>query len=152
MTLWRYDALRRDPLTARRIPVTSMRPLHSYLLAVHKESRHRPTEREVKILIEFIEEKKQRVFTAEERRLMGSCPFDTHPGVTTVVVHKYAPDDWGYRLASWPTSVFTPTSPKTERTIGPWPLVELLDRINEGSERQFTSWTAWKNGHPEVFV
>lgn len=151
MTLWRYDADRRDPLTRHRIPVTSMRPLYSYLLAFHKESPHRPSAVETEMMRHFIDEKKHRLFTGEEQRLMASCPFDTHPGITAVIVHKYRPDDWGYRLATWPTSVFTPSSPRSPRFDGPLSLAALLDRINCASARQAESWDAWKNDHPEVF-
>lgn len=154
MTLWKYDADQRDPLARLRIPVTSMRPLYSYLAAFHKESVHRPTEKETAMLVSFIEERKQNQYTGAERGRMSALPFDLNPGINTIVFHKYATADWGYRRRGWQIgSSFTPPSPHVAtRFLGPLTLEQVMDLIQQGTNgTPEQSWLDWKEAHPEVF-
>lgn len=152
MTRWKYDVNPADPLVEHRIPVTSMWPVLPYLAVLHKESPHRPTDRETQQLARFIEMVKL-TFSQVERAGMDGEKFDFHPRARTVVFHKYRTRDWGYRRASWGSRGFAPPSPHVAtRAVGPLSLVGVMDLIySDALGNVDESWIMWKEAHPATF-
>ena len=151
MTLHRYDADLADPLAELRIPVTRWYPVHAYIAAFDRDSPHRPTSDEAAMLASFIEQYKTCWCPSALWTRMDGEPFDVDPVRNTVVLHKYAPDDWGYRYRSWSVPRFAPPSPRTvNRLLGPWSLIDVLDYIH-GGVATAQVWADWKAAHPDVF-
>ncbi len=150
MTRWKYDADENDALRILRIPVTGQWPMYHYLAAFHKESPHRPTQREAYILASFIEYLKSRV-PPDERARMDKEPFDIRSWGATHIFHKYQHDDWGYRRSSW-GQPFSPPSPAMKnRMVGPKTLLQLLHGLNWDDEDDVIRWATWMAAHPGVF-
>lgn len=151
MTRWKYDADQRDPLVSLRIPVTSMWPAFGYFAVFDRRSPQRPTRAEALMIASYIEYYKYRWYPEHLRDQLGELPFDIDPGVHSVIFHKYAVGDWGYRRSNWRLgSVFTPPSPRVgTRTIGPLTLLQLLDLVHDPDPGQ--SWVVWKGAHPDIF-
>lgn len=148
MTVWKYDTDPRDPLAGLRIPSTSKWPLSGYIAAFHRDSPHRPTTAESRMIASYIEEHLDRHFATWEREEMARKPFDVYPGRNTVIFHKYDTGSWGYRRRSW--QVGSPFSP-APRMVGVT-LEEAMDLTHwSTSNAPDPEWTDWKTGHPEVF-
>lgn len=81
-------------------------------------------------------------------------PFDWFPGYNTVVLHKYAANDWGYRRRTWPEPQFYPPPPESrfEKPV-PLSLMTVLDLVHtrNSGERPSDEWMRWKKDHPDVF-
>ncbi len=152
MTRWKYDTDPHDPLAVVRVPVTSKWPVFPYLVALHKEG-HRPTAAETSMLVSFLDYRRQHFFNAEQRREMERDPFDTDPTSTTVIFHKYQRNDWGYRLSTWPGSMFAPPSPRVStRSTGPLPLGQVMDLVWSSPLADADArWLAWKQVHSLTF-
>jgi hypothetical protein len=155
MTLWKWDADQRDPLTVRRVPVTPPWPVHGYFAAFDKESPRRPTEAEVRQIQSFIAEARQDWEVAIRGAELENDPFDWFPGYNTVVLHKYATGDWAYRRKNWVAKPHLyPASPRGRRpSKQPMTLVQIMDyiRVDPGIDGISPDWLKWKAERPEVF-
>ncbi|MEV7805064.1 hypothetical protein AB0O28_19145 [Microbispora sp. NPDC088329] len=158
LTDWPYDADRDDPLTALRIPVTSAYPRWRYTVAFDRESEVRPTDMEAAQLASFIEEHREHWFNETYKAKLSERPFDTD--TVTRVFHKWADNDWSYRVATWEHGPFwVPVFPCLRGTHlddrpnwkAPMTLVEVMDRIFTFSDGPMKRWLEWKAAHPEVF-
>ncbi len=122
-TDWPYDADRDDPLTALRIPVTSAWPHWRYTATFDRESQVRPTDQEARQLASFIEEYREYFFNETYKAKLSRRPFDTD--AVTRVFHKWAENDWSYRVVTWEYGPFwVPVSPGQrggEYDVKPWP-------------------------------
>jgi hypothetical protein len=151
---WQFDADRSDPLTARRIPVTSNEPMWGYFVAFDKASPRRPAEADVRAIQSFIAETRRDWEMLMREAGIAHHPFDWFPGYNTVVLHKYAARDWGYRtrLRSG-RSLYPPPPERRTRAHRPKTLVEVMDlvRTNPHTGRVSEEWVLWKMRHPEVF-
>lgn len=153
MTRWKWDADPNDPLVKMRIPVASMTPLYPYIAVFHKESPHRPTEAETRMIRSFIDEHVELWLSAQADEMRTIQSFDTELGRNPVIFHKYGTRDWGYRRAHWQVgSMFTPPSPRVpSRRLGPMALAEVMDLIHDGDSPQAKHWREWRAARPEVF-
>jgi hypothetical protein len=154
MTRWKFDADRKDPLTARRIPVTPPWPMWGYFAAFDKDSPQRPTEVEVRMIQSYIAMVRQGWEAAIKGAEMDQEPLDWFPGYNTLVLHKYARDDWAHRRPSWVTPPVYPPSPRGRRPQQKaMTLVQVMDyvcvdpRTGEVGE----GWQKWKAERPEIF-
>jgi hypothetical protein len=157
---WPFDAPQDDPLTAHRIPVTSLHPNWYYLVSFDGASEERPTDHEVALLASYLGEYKANWYGDNAyRRAMERRPFDVDGGANTVTFHKYGPDDWGYRRRSWSRKpLYVPISPAIRGAYpvestwpGPLSLVALMDRIHTTGGEPTARWVEWKAAHPELF-
>lgn len=153
------DADRNDPLTARRIAVTSSHPRWTYLVAFDRESEARPTDAEAAMLASYLEEYQTRWYNSSFLARMAEKALDVDGGANGVIFHKWGPDDWGYRRRSYDRGyLFTFPGPGlrgTEHAQG-WPdggqpLLAVLDRLHAIGSEPRSTWTAWKAAHPDVF-
>lgn len=157
-TAWPFgkDADRRDPLTARRIAVTSSHPAWSYLVAFHRDSGTRPTDAEAAMLASYLEEWKQRWYTSTYLAKMAQRPLDVDGTANGLVFHKFGPGDWGYRRHSFNRgNLWTVQGParRTANSHGPYSLLALLDWLHtHASTEPAPSWQAWKAAHPATFA
>jgi hypothetical protein len=153
MTRWKYDAAQSHPLVQYRIPVVPGVPLFGYIAALSKDSVHYPTEAETRLLVSFIEFRRETWFASMERAQFNEEPFDIYPGTNTVIFHKYGTSDWAYRRRMWEAHRLTPPSPRVAtRQLGPMSLEQVMDLIHHGENRQPKwDWMEWKRNHPEVF-
>ncbi len=157
---WPFDADRDDPLTARRIAVTSSHPGWAYLVAFDRESPERPTDHEVDLLVSFLDQYKDYWYGDNGyRRAMERRPLDVDGGANGITFHKWGVDDWGYRRRTfdrgWPFSVVPPwmRDEHTSTIRGPISLLDLLDHIQTcGGVIDAPWWQEWKAAHPEVFI
>jgi hypothetical protein len=154
MTRWRWDVDPKEPLAALRVPVTSRWPEHGYFATFDKGSPRRPTSSEVMMILGYIEYYRQRHYTPTEQLLLKGQPFDVDPSVETLILHKYAEGDWGYRRRHWQSELhFVPRSPKVVgRSVGPLSLQQVLDLAEAPPSRPDRHWVAWKKQHPQVFA
>jgi hypothetical protein len=155
---WPFDAPQDDPLTAHRIPVTSSHPRWYYLVSFDGESAERPTEREMAMLVSFLDEYKDHWYGDNSyRRAMEQRPFDVDGGANGVVFHKWGTDDWGYRRHSYERGYLFSVVPPALRDLyddgvrGPLSLLALMDRIHTMVDEPMPRWVAWKVAHPDVF-
>lgn len=164
-TSWKYDADRDDPLANLRIPVTSAHPDWRYIACFDRESEARPTDLEAAQLASYIEQYKVYFFGANSwyKRKLEEQPFDAD--AVTRVFHKWADDDWSYRVDTWQYGPFwVPLAPRfrggefaahlyaDEAAIGPLTLVQVMDRDKHmHTEYPSKDWATWKAVHPEVF-
>lgn len=160
-TDWPYDADQHDPLTALRIPVTSAYPRFRYIAAFDRDSEVRPTDLEARQFASFIEQYKVYFFGEDGwwKRKLEREPFDCD--AVTTVFHKWAEDDWSYRMVTWTFDPeWVPVAPRLrgtkydyERCRGPLDLARLLDRRHglEDGDDPASAWTRWKAAHPDVF-
>jgi hypothetical protein len=159
---WPFDADRDDRLTAHRIAVTSSHPGWYYLVSFDRESAERPTEREVALLVSYLDEYKAHWYgDSGYRKAMERRPLDVDGGANGVTFIKYGPDDWGYRRRTWQYGpLYVPQHPRIreaypdEAPLGPLSLAALMDRIHTiGSDAEpMPRWVEWKAAHPEVFA
>lgn len=158
---WPFDADRDDPLTTHRIAVTCSHPGWAYLVAFDRESEARPTDREVAMLVSYLDEYKNRWYgNSGYRRNMERRPLDVDGTANSVVFHKWAEGDWGYRRQSYERGyLFTVVWPaqranvKPGPYVGPYALEALMDRMHTigGDGPMAHYWVEWKATHPEVF-
>lgn len=156
---WPYDADRDDPLTALRIPVTSYYPDWRYIACFDRESEQRPTDAEAAQLASYIEQYKVYFFGADGwyKRKLEESPFDCD--AVTRIFHKWAEDDWSYRVVTWDRGPFwVPVDPKLRggqydhAKLGALTLVQVMDRDKHmHTEYPDKEWAAWKADHPETF-
>jgi hypothetical protein len=153
VTRWKWDVDPKDPLVALRVPVTSADPVFDYIAVFDKESPHRPTNAEARLISSFIEEFKAYCFTEGGVADSLKDPFDTYLGSQPVVLHKYSINDWGYRRRHWQIgSKFTPPSPRvSRRAFGPLSLLGVLDLVQSSDCAHEQHWQQWKMDRPEVF-
>lgn len=164
-TDWPYDAVRDDPLTALRIPVTTLHPDWKYLVAFNGKPLYdddlmdRPDEAETRMIASLIDYTRQHWFNERWQAKLLERPFDIDGGHNTLILRKWGTGDWGHRRASWqfgPSVV--PQHPRIRSGV-PWQgrtpplgLAELLDSVHTyGGEKPLDAWLEWKNAHPEVF-
>lgn len=152
------DADRDDPLTARRIAVTSSHPQWCYLVSFDRDSTERPTEAEAEMLASFLTEYIDRWYFDSYKAKLAQRALDVDGGANGVTFIKYGPDDWGYRRRTWDLGPrYVPQHPRLREmypnaTIGPLPLAALMDRIHTmGDDEPMKRWTEWKAAHPDVF-
>ncbi|GAA0969901.1 hypothetical protein GCM10009555_017840 [Acrocarpospora macrocephala] len=159
-TDWPYDADRDDPLTELRIPVTSFSPNWKYTATFDRESEARPTDLEARQLASFIDEYREQWFNETWKAKLAERPFDIDSGTPTKIFHKWADDDWSYRVVSWTRGpVWVPVFPRLRGTdlddrpnwAGPMTLVEVMDRTHTVSDEPMKRWVEWKSTHPEAF-
>lgn len=158
-TDWPFDADRDDPLTKLRIPVTSFSPGWRYIAAFDRESEARPTDREALQLASFIEQYKVYHFGADGwyKRKLEERPLDVD--AVTRVFHKWAQDDWSYRVVTWEYGPFwVPVAPKLrggrydDVKLPALPLVQVMDQVHHmHTKYPSKDWAAWKAAHPDVF-
>ncbi|MGW0904935.1 hypothetical protein [Streptomyces sp. NPDC002853] len=158
---WPYggDADRDDPLTALRIPVTGTHPRWRYIATFDRQSEVRPTDAEALMLASYIEEYKVYFFGADGwyKAKLEEQPLDTD--AVTRIFHKWADDDWSYRVVTWERGPFwVPCSPVLrggfydDTDLGSHSLVQVMDRAHTiASDEPMTHWLEWKAAHPEVF-
>lgn len=158
-TDWPYDADRDDPLTALRIPVTSFAPGFTYTACFDRESEVRPTDAEAAMIASFIEEYQQYWFgDGRWRKIQQAKPFDMDC-YTTTIFHKWADDDWSYRIDTWRSGpLWIPVFPRQrggEHDAAKLPtmtLVQVMDRAHaHGPGEPPKRWQEWKVAHPKVF-
>ncbi len=157
---WPFDADRDDPLTARRIAVTSSHPRWRFLVSFDRESEERPTDREADLLVSFLDQYKNYWYGDNGyRKAMERRPLDVDGGANGVTFHKWGVDNWGYRRASFqggPT--FWPGREQWYRDqfsggVGSFSLLALMDHIQTcGGVIEAPWWQEWKAAHPEVFA
>lgn len=156
-TDWPYDADQHDPLTKLRIPVTSAYPNWRYTACFDRESEMRPTDAEALILASFIEEYREHWFNDTYKAKLSERPFDTD--AVTWVLHKWADNDWSYRVVTWEYGPFwVPVAPRLRggehdypKATGPMTLVQVMDRIHTIGDEPMKNWLDWKAAHSEVF-
>lgn len=155
---WPFDADRDDPLTARRIAVSSSHPGWCYLVSFDRESEERPTDHEADLLASFLDEYKTRWYNPGYRAHIERRPLDVDGGANGVIFHKWGPDDWGFRRRSFEIGyLFTVVSPgmraeePDHKWRGPFSLLELMDRLHTFLDEPSARWVAWKAARPEVF-
>jgi hypothetical protein len=147
-TDWPYDADQDDPLTALRIPVTSLWPGWKYVATFDRDSAVRPTDAEAAILASFIAEYKAHWYFPHYSEKLLERPFDIDSGQVTTIFHKRGEDDWAYRVATWEYGpMLVP-----ERSVPALPLVALMDRIHTIGDEPMGHWLEWKAAHPDVFA
>ncbi|MEV0830856.1 MULTISPECIES: hypothetical protein [Streptosporangiaceae] len=154
---WPYDADQHDSLTALRIPVTSEYPRWRYTATFDRESEVRPTDLEALQLASFIEEYREYFFNDTYKAKLSQRPFDTD--AVTKVFHKWADNDWSYRIVTWEYGPFWfPCRPRHRGTqyddtkgFGPMALVQVMDRIHTIGDEPMKRWLDWKAAHPEIF-
>lgn len=156
---WPYDADLDDPLTKLRIPVTSEYPQWRYIATFDRSSEARPTEQEAAQFSSYIEHYKDHFFgDGWYTRKLEERPFDID--AVTRVFHKWAEDDWSYRIVTWEYGPFwVPVAPRLRggeydysKIQGPLSLVEVMDRDKTiGDDGPVSWWVEWKSAHPEVF-
>jgi hypothetical protein len=154
VTGWDWDADLQDPLTARRIPVTSMDPVCGYFVAFDRSSPKRPTEAEIRAIQSFILEIRQEWELVMRSVGIAHHPFDWFPGYNTVVLHKYAANDWAHTRSHRVGGVPYPPAPaKRLRTQKPNSLVQVMDRVrmDPRTGQVNEEWALWKKQRPEVF-
>jgi hypothetical protein len=148
---WPYDADRNDPLTCRRIPVTSSQPRIRYLLAFDRASPCRPDEAEELILACYVDYLAETRYQPGWHALARRQTFDVDTGQYPTLVHKYGPGEWGYRKSNWPSPDFTPT-PQVDTDYAPVTLVGVLDRAEvTWGDQPAPKWLAWKADHVSIF-
>lgn len=156
---WPFDADQHDPLTARRIAVTSSHPGWYYLVSFDRQSEARPTDAEVDMLVSFLDEYKDRWYgNTGYRQNMERRPLDVDGGANGVIFHKWGEDDWGYRRQSFTQGyLFTVVWPgQRDREPdhgyrGPFSLAELMDRIHSHGDGPSPKWEQWKAANRRVF-
>jgi hypothetical protein len=155
---WPFDADQGDPLTAHRIAVTSSHPGWYYLVSFDRESEARPTDREVALLVSFLDEYKAHWYgDGSYRRAMERRPLDVDGGANGVIFHKWGTDDWGYRRHTYDRGyLFSVIPPALRGTYsdgipGPAPLAALMDRIHTIVDEPMPRWVEWKAQRLEVF-
>lgn len=151
-TDWPYDADRDHPLAALRIPVTSSHPDYWYLIAFDRESTAQPTDAEAKMLASYLDFVREWFNESWKKRMLAK-PLDTDPGQNTVIFHKWADGDWGYRRATHVYGpLFWPGYPGGDRRLGPYSLPALLDHLQQyGDDEPRPAWVKWKAEHADVF-
>jgi hypothetical protein len=151
-TDWPYDADRDDPLTALRIPVTGSHPNRWYLIAFDRDSEARPTDDEAAMLVSYLDYTRAWYREYWQEKMLAE-PLDHDAGHNTVIFHKWADGDWGYRRATHEIGpLFFPGAPwMRERKAGPFTLAGLLDWIDGGGMEPSKRWTEWKANHPDIF-
>lgn len=147
---WPFDADRRHPLAARRVPVVpDVHPEWRYEVALcigGVWEGQEPTDAEADMLVAYIEYRQQ-WYNATWRARHRTKPLDVDAGTNTVVLIKYPHGGWAHRRVSWSTG--PPLVPF--RKDDPVTLATLLDRINSIGDTPSQDWVAWKAAHPEVF-
>jgi hypothetical protein len=144
-----------------RIPVTSDYPGHNYTACFDRDSQHRPTDAEARMIASFIEQYQDYFFgDGWWRKVQQAKPFDMDC-YTTKIFHKWADDDWSYRVSTWCAGPhWAPVFPRqrggefdTATIKGPVTLLQLMDRIHTiGDDNPTQFWQDWKTAHPEVFA
>lgn len=143
------DARRDDPLTERRIAVTSQWAGWPYLVAFDYDSAERPTEREANMLASYLAEWKQRWYEPSYVKRMERRLLDVDGGAHGVIFRKWAADDWGYKRHLWPGYSGGPHNRGSRKT--PLTLVDAMDALHSEAFGREGPWTKWKREHPEVF-
>jgi hypothetical protein len=154
-TGWPFDdADQDDPLTVLRIPVVrTSHPRWKYEVALVIGSEDetiwkpglRPDEPEVRQIVAELEWR-MTYYNEGWKAKMRRRPLDVDSSTNTVVLQKFAEDDWRYRRAShehgmWPFY----NNPKR------FTLEALLDHINDYGDEPNPKWRAFKAAHPEAF-
>ncbi|MGW7359445.1 hypothetical protein ACWGI0_23135 [Streptomyces sp. NPDC054802] len=154
---WPYgtDADEHDPLTALRVPVTSWSPSRRYIAAFDRDSEERPTAAEAGMLASFIQEYKSYHFNDWYQAKLLKEPLDVD--AVTRVFHKWGPNDWSYRLATWRHGpLWAPPGPGLRAANyshrPPYALERVMDRIHSAGDNQpLQHWLDWKAQHPALF-
>jgi hypothetical protein len=159
---WPFDADRDDPLTAHRIAVTSSHPGWYYLVSFDGASEARPDEREVALLVSYLDEYKAHWYgDGGYRKAMERRPLDVDGSANGVIFHKWADGDWGYRRHSYTMGpLFFPGGPHYRQAYpkeftniaAPFSLAALMDHIHTICGEPMPHWVEWKSAHPEVFA
>ena len=145
-TEWPYDAPRDDPLTALRIPVTSLNPGWIYLVSLSNEGE-RPTDDEAAALACYIDYQRNHWFNEAYKRKLLERPFDIDGGHNTTIFHKYGTDDWGHRKRTWTMGPYIwPAYNRTETLT----LIQLMDHLHTFTDHLYKPWAEWKADHPAV--
>ncbi|MGP4085467.1 hypothetical protein [Streptomyces sp. KR55] len=152
------DADRDDPLAKLRIPVTGVHPRWRYIACFDRESEAWPTDAEAKMLASFIREYIEHWFNERYQQHLAERPLDVDGGCNTVIFHKWADDDWSYRLNSWEYGPFwVPVAPRLRggqhnyKRLAKHSLVEVMDRKHTIGDESLPRWLKWKAAHPDVF-
>jgi hypothetical protein len=153
MTDWPFgtDADRDDPLTARRIAVTSSHTRWFYLVAFDRDSEARPTDHEADLLVSYLDHYKDHWYgNSGFRAEMEERALDVDGGANGVIFHKWGPHDWGYRRQSFTMGpLFWPGWDRERR----YSLAGLMDHMQTyGSDEPISHWRQWKADHPDVFA
>lgn len=154
-----HDADLNDPLAKLRIAVTDRFPSWSYLVAFDHESEARPNEAEERMLGSFLAEIKSRFYESYVTK-MEQRPLDVDAGANTIIFHKYADGDWGFRRRTWTGGFFVPLHPRIRETHAdsdedrdPHTLEQVMDRARSIVRGELSSsWSRWKAEHPDAFA
>ena len=148
---WPYDADRRDPLTALRIPVVrSPFPRCRYEVSLVIDpsgmwgTTLRPTDAEARQIAAYLGWLMHAKPISKE--IQGRHPFDTDVTADTVVLVKLGEDDWCYRRRSWRAG--PPMVPARYDGEDALDLERLLDMIGGPVPEAWylKTWQAWKAG------
>lgn len=141
-----YDQLDRiktcELATGLRIPlIDSYYPDKSYILCVYiDDSGEMPTASELNLLRSYLDYQLS-LPRPISVTAMARAPFDTDPGVNTLILLKRGSKDWRYRKLTWePLIPWWPYEPAPEL----FDLKGLLDNYERQSER----WLQWQAAHP----
>ncbi|GAA4626767.1 hypothetical protein GCM10023196_036350 [Actinoallomurus vinaceus] len=145
---WPYDADRDDPLTQLRVPVAPLKPNTPYLVSFDRGSAARPNDVEASVIASYIDYERQYWFPVDYQRRLQESPLDVDDYHNTMTLHKYGPDHWAYRRATWeyPHPLLDPAKDQTpDKHLS---IVALLDQVRVGPEIR---WARWKRQRPELF-
>jgi hypothetical protein len=153
------DADRDDPLTALRVPVTGTFPGWKYVACFDRESEVRPTDGEARMLASFIQEYLHQWFNERYIAKLAERALDVDSCNNTVIFHKWAEDDWSYRLWSWQYGPFwVPVAPRLRggeydypKCAGPLSLLQVMDRKHTIGDEPLSHWSEWKAAHADIF-
>ena len=87
------------------------------------------------------------------RKVQQAKPFDMDC-YTTTIFHKWAADDWSYRICTWEAPLWLPYPPGTRggkwdhRNLPAMTLEQVMDHAHGFWPQR---WRAWKAAHPDVF-